>query len=642
MILEILRRTYATLRKSLPTSISWVLVLSLFVAIPSQVALSSTANAAACSPTTTTSGEYTVVTFSTVGSCDWTAPTYSSNVLLEVLMVGGGGGAGFGSNGGGGGAGQVLMTKAPLSVSSGSSISVKVGAGGAGGYQSSTLWTNGTNGETSTITIASNSYNAIGGGSGGGDVRLTGASGGSGGGGALSNRSGSAITNSYSAFYSYGYSSTQGSGTSAGGAGAGGTNSNRTGGTGVTLWGLSIGGGGAGWASGTGATAFGGGSAGSGTGAGTSHGNPGIDGTGGGGGGGEKGGSGLVVIRYKTSGATCSPTQSTVDTYTVLTFSTVSICNWTVPTGVSSIEALVVGGGGAGSKGISNYYWPAGGGGGAVVTNSSVTTTPGDQLQVNVGAGGIGPGVTGTSGYSEENDGDYSSFGTVIAAGGKTPKNILADNAGAYGGSSGNGNAGGFGGTNGSGCGSASCGAGGGGGAGGAGNVLAGGAGVTSNISGSSVLYGAGGAGHNGGSGTAPSGAATQSVDAAANRGGGGAYGKAGGTGVVIIRYGLSAGYSYLTFNANSGTGTKAPGIAANGSAISAPNESGFSLTGFDFNGWNTAANGTGTSYSPGASITLNSSTTLYAQWIRIPSPTCAAGVGKGGPVTSTIALTKA
>jgi uncharacterized repeat protein (TIGR02543 family) len=104
----------------------------------------------------------------------------------------------------------------------------------------------------------------------------------------------------------------------------------------------------------------------------------------------------------------------------------------------------------------------------------------------------------------------------------------------------------------------------------------------------------------------------------------------------------LSAGYSYLTFNANSGSGTKAPGIAANGSAISVPSESGFSLTGFDFNGWNTVANGSGDSYATGSSITISANTTLYAQWIRIPSPTCTSGVGKGGPVTSTISATKA
>jgi uncharacterized repeat protein (TIGR02543 family) len=641
VILEILRRNYATLRRFLPTSISWVLVLSLFVGLPSQVALSTTANAAACSPTTTTSGDYTIVKFTSVGTCDWTAPTYATNVLLEILLVGGGGGAGFGSNGGGGGAGQVLVTNSPLAVASGTSLSVKVGAGGAGGYQSSSTWTNGTNGESSTVTISTDTYNAIGGGSGGGDGRRTGNSGGSGGGGALNNTSGAALVNNYSGFSSYGFSATNSSGVSAGGAGAGNTNSGRTGGAGVTIWGLDIAGGGGGWAGGAGATTFGGGSAGSGTGAGTNHGNQGVDGTGGGGGGGEKGGSGLVVIRYKTTSTTCSPTTTEVDTYTIQTFTTTGLCNWTVPTGVTAAEVLVVGGGGAGSAGIGNYYWPAGGGGGGVTSNSSFSTTPGQSIAINVGSGGAELGVSGVAGGTAINDGTYSNFGTMTAGGGKTPTNTLTNNRGAYGGASGNGNAGGFGGTNGSGCSSASCAAGAGGGAGGAGNVLTGGIGISSSISGTATLYGGGGAGHNGASGTATAGGATQSVDALANRGGGGAYGKAGGSGVVIVRYGTSNGYSYLKFNANGGTGSKSSFVVADGTSVNVPDETGFSLTGYDFNGWNTASNGTGTSYAAGSPITVNSTTTLYAQWSRIPSPSCVAGVGKGGIKTSTVSANK-
>ncbi len=40
-----------------------------------------------------------------------------------------------------------------------------------------------------------------------------------------------------------------------------------------------------------------------------------------------------------------------------------------------------------------------------------------------------------------------------------------------------------------------------------------------------------------------------------------------------------------------------------------------FTRTGYRFNGWNTLADGTGTSYSDGANITLTSNTTLYAKW---------------------------
>jgi uncharacterized repeat protein (TIGR02543 family) len=130
-------------------------------------------------------------------------------------------------------------------------------------------------------------------------------------------------------------------------------------------------------------------------------------------------------------------------------------------------------------------------------------------------------------------------------------------------------------------------------------------------------------------------------VDALANRGGGGAYGKAGGSGVVIVRYGTSNGYSYLKFNANGGTGSKSSFVVADGTSVNVPDETGFSLTGYDFNGWNTASNGTGTSYAAGSPITVNSTSTLYAQWSRIPSPSCVSGVGKGGIKTSTVSANK-
>ena len=42
-----------------------------------------------------------------------------------------------------------------------------------------------------------------------------------------------------------------------------------------------------------------------------------------------------------------------------------------------------------------------------------------------------------------------------------------------------------------------------------------------------------------------------------------------------------------------------------------------FTKSGYTFAGWNTAADGTGTSYSDGASFTMpTSDETLYAQWI--------------------------
>ena len=40
--------------------------------------------------------------------------------------------------------------------------------------------------------------------------------------------------------------------------------------------------------------------------------------------------------------------------------------------------------------------------------------------------------------------------------------------------------------------------------------------------------------------------------------------------------------------------------------------------TGYSFRAWNTAANGTGTSYNPAANFGITADTTLYAQWIKV------------------------
>jgi len=49
--------------------------------------------------------------------------------------------------------------------------------------------------------------------------------------------------------------------------------------------------------------------------------------------------------------------------------------------------------------------------------------------------------------------------------------------------------------------------------------------------------------------------------------------------------------------------------------------ECGFVRKGYAFTGWNTAPDGTGTAYAPGAGYTLNAALTLYAQWLRLNIP---------------------
>jgi outer membrane protein OmpA-like peptidoglycan-associated protein len=52
------------------------------------------------------------------------------------------------------------------------------------------------------------------------------------------------------------------------------------------------------------------------------------------------------------------------------------------------------------------------------------------------------------------------------------------------------------------------------------------------------------------------------------------------------------------------------------------PSNDGIALLGFAFSGWNSQADGSGTQYAEGASITLTGSETLYAQWTAGPSDT--------------------
>ena len=67
-----------------------------------------------------------------------------------------------------------------------------------------------------------------------------------------------------------------------------------------------------------------------------------------------------------------------------------------------------------------------------------------------------------------------------------------------------------------------------------------------------------------------------------------------------------------VTFNANGGTGVMA---TQSGSSAANLSSNSFVQSNYLFNGWNTAANGSGTGYADGASYPFASDVTLYAQW---------------------------
>jgi hypothetical protein len=74
-----------------------------------------------------------------------------------------------------------------------------------------------------------------------------------------------------------------------------------------------------------------------------------------------------------------------------------------------------------------------------------------------------------------------------------------------------------------------------------------------------------------------------------------------------------------VTYNANGGTGAPASQTKIHGTNLTlsstAPTRATVGSTQYTFAGWNTAANGTGTSYAAGATYTLNAALSLFAQW---------------------------
>ena len=278
--------------------------------------------------------------------------------------------------------------------------------------------------------------------------------------------------------------------------------------------------------------------------------------------------------------AICSPSSApntSNSAITVLTFTTVTTCDWQVPSGVSEISLVVVGGGGGGGGDAAG-----GGGGGGMYLNTNYSVTPGNTISVKVGAGGAGgqcsPGNGGScaNGYVAPENGIESIFGSITTPGGGKG-GVYNSGAGGNGGSGGGGGGprgnGGlktvsganyFG--NNGGTGNADGGGPGGGGAGNVGTSAspgAGGDGKATSITGTQIyLAGGGGGGSSvgqvsgglggGGAGSAscsyPFALGTNSLQAqsgSANTGGGGGgapwgcpgSGGSGGSGIVILSY---------------------------------------------------------------------------------------------------------
>lgn len=323
---------------------------------------------------------------------------------------------------------------------------------------------------------------------------------------------------------------------------------------------------------------------------------------------------------YAVWAPACSPTIETFasgsSAYQVYKFNSTGYCTWTVPAGVTSIDALLVAGGGGGGGGYDNAGG-GGGGGGQVISQSAVAVTPASNLTIFVGAGGQGGTAVrspvaeyhGTSGKNSEIFTDASYL--VRALGGDGGSRSRADyisparSVGTAGlGASGSTPAqGGF--------------RAGGGGAGGAGSGVTFGPGVTSTFSGTSIVYGAGGQG-----GTNTVGANGANGAANTGKGGGGASapsssdwdGGSGGSGTIILRHSINA--VTVTYNYNGADGGTRPveGIYnPSGSAIVLPSPT---KTNFTLSGWYSDSNLTSLVGLAGDNYTPTQSQTIYAKWL--------------------------
>jgi uncharacterized repeat protein (TIGR02543 family) len=321
----------------------------------------------------------------------------------------------------------------------------------------------------------------------------------------------------------------------------------------------------------------------------------------------------------------------------VQTFSTVGNSTWTVPSGITSVEYLVVGGGGAGGFGYDTG--PGGGGGAGGLLTGKIITTPGETINVSVGAGGLG------NNNSFGQNGGNSRFGDLIAnGGGGGGRSRSSGQDGASGGGAGGrsfpngtlsgvvaglaiyGPQGNNGGVTPQGSTAAASG---GGGAGGAGIASTsktgglGGLGLTSTLSGQSVVYATGGRGGNSSnSATGQSALANtgNGGDGASSSGAGSFSGGNGGSGIVIIKYSYNPtiyNVSFNKMNGENGTDSVSVALGAEMKAASAPSRSGYI-----FDGYYSGTNGTGTKYynadmSSARTWNIDDDRTLYAKWIN-------------------------
>jgi uncharacterized repeat protein (TIGR02543 family) len=94
-------------------------------------------------------------------------------------------------------------------------------------------------------------------------------------------------------------------------------------------------------------------------------------------------------------------------------------------------------------------------------------------------------------------------------------------------------------------------------------------------------------------------------------------------TAVPVVSSGGSSGTQTsvaVSFDGNGATGSIVALSEVIGSSISLPGSTGLTNSGYSLASWNTRADGSGTSYALGATVSFASATTLYAQWTQSPT----------------------
>jgi len=89
--------------------------------------------------------------------------------------------------------------------------------------------------------------------------------------------------------------------------------------------------------------------------------------------------------------------------------------SWTVPAGVTYVNATLVGGGGGGGTGQNSLGAQNQPGNGGQIITTLVSTTPGASITYAIGAGGTGPTANSTAGGT---GGNTTFVGATTAAGG--------------------------------------------------------------------------------------------------------------------------------------------------------------------------------------------------------------------------------